>query len=265
MSDLSTSAAFAATVPARGSRAVIVGAGGGLGRALTAACEALGLRMVLMDLAGVVPKMACPAQSICLPIDAADRDSTAQAFGQAAQFLGGIDHLFHVAGFSTIPPRPLRDTDVDEWDRVIDGNLRSAYLCASAALNHMDGDAPDIVFVSSTMTVAPSRGYGAYIAAKGGTVGLMKALALENAPRVRANAVAPSAMLTPFMGGGPQAQRGDAAKWDWFDPAVAAAAIPLGRLCTPEDVVGPMLFLSSPAARFITGQVLHVSGGRVMP
>ncbi len=251
--------------PARGSRVVIVGAGGGLGRALSAACESLGLRMALMDLAAVVPKMACPAQSVCLPIDAADGDSVDRAFGEAAAFLGGIDHLFHVAGFSTIPPRPLRETDPTEWDRVIDGNLRSAYLCSVAALRHMNGDAPGIVLVSSTMTVAPNRGYGAYIAAKGGTVGLMKALALENAPRVRVNAVAPSAMLTPFMGGGPQAQGGSAGKWDWFDPVAAAAAIPMGRLCAPEDVVGPMLFLGSPAARFITGQVLHVSGGRVMP
>jgi 3-oxoacyl-[acyl-carrier protein] reductase len=265
LSDVSTSAAFAATVPAPGSRVVIVGAGGGLGKALTEAGQSLGLRMALMDLAAVVPKMACPAQSICLPIDAADRESTERAFDQAAGLLGGVDHLFHVAGFSTIPPQPLRDIGADEWDRVIDGNLRSAYLCAVSALRHMDGDTSGIVFVSSTMTVAPNRGYGAYIAAKGGTVGLMKALALENAPRVRVNAVAPSAMLTPFMAGGPQAAGGSAGKWDWFDPAAAAAAIPMGRLCAPEDVVGPMLFLSSPAARFITGQVLHVSGGRVMP
>jgi NAD(P)-dependent dehydrogenase (short-subunit alcohol dehydrogenase family) len=221
--------------------------------------------MALMDLPGVVAGMQPPAGSVCLPVDAADDASVAHAFSEARAFLGGIDILFHVAGFSTIPPRPVRELGAGEWDRVIDGNLRSAYLCAVAALEHMDGDAPSMAFVSSTMTVAPNRGYGAYIAAKGGTVGLMKALAMENAPRVRINAVAPSAMLTPFMGGGPQAGRGDAAKWDWFDPAAAAAAIPLGRLCTPEDVVGPLLFLCSPAAQFITGQVLHVSGGRVMP
>jgi NAD(P)-dependent dehydrogenase (short-subunit alcohol dehydrogenase family) len=265
LSEKSLDRALPSTVPDPGSRIVIVGAGGGVGKAATAACVKLGLRLALLDLPAVVEAMEVPPGATAVAVDAADANSTQQAFATAASSLGGIDHLFHLAGFSTIPPRPLKEIGIDEWDRVIEGNLRSAYLCASAAMRSMDGDSCSIVFVSSTMTAAPSKGYGTYVAAKSGTVGLMKALAVESAPRVRVNAVAPSAMLTAFMGGGPQASQAGAGKWDWFDPVAAAAAIPMGRLCTPRDVVGPLLFLSSAAASFITGQVLHVSGGRVMP
>jgi len=251
--------------PAPGARVVVVGAAGGLGTALAQACSGLQLKVALMDLPEALSRLKKHPSAVHIPMDATSEQSTRQALAKAADQLGGLDHLFHLVGFSTIPPRMLSDVGAAEWDRVVNGNLRSAFLSASAALPHMRGDGASIVFVSSTMTVAPNKGYGAYIAAKSGVVGLVKALAVENAPKIRVNAVAPSAMLTPFMGGGPLAGRDHPSKWDWFDPKAAAAAIPMGRLCEPGDVVGPMLFLSSPMAGFITGQVLHISGGRVLP
>lgn len=110
----------------------------------------------------------------------------------------------------------------------------------------------------------------AYAAAKGGLVSLTKSLAIENAPRVRANLVAPSAIETSFLAGG-DGQRGEAAAREggdaWFRSAKAQylSTIPLERIARPEDVIGPALFLASPAASFITGQVIHVNGGRVTP
>ena len=256
---------FFRAAPKRGARVVVLGAAGGLGTALVQACERLQLRVAALDLASALANASSASSTHRIPFDATDDQSTRRAVDDAAKQLGGIDHLFNLVGFSTIPPLPLSEVTTSEWDRIIDGNLRSAFLTASAVLPHMHAEGSSIVFVTSTMTIGPNKGYGAYIAAKSGVAGLVKALALENAPKVRVNAVAPSAMLTPFMGGGPASSKDSIGKWDWFDPQAAAAAMPMKRLCTTADVVGPMLFLSSPLAGFMTGQVLHVSGGRVMP
>ncbi len=260
----SSAHAGARAAPAPGARVVVVGAAGGLGSALTQACERLQMNVAAMDLPEALARLGTGPSVHRIPIDATNEQSTHDAFAAAVDRLGGVDHLFHLVGFSTIPPKPLRETGVAEWDRLLNGNLRSAFLSANAALPLMRAPGASAVFVSSAMTAAPSRGYGAYVAAKCGIAGLVKALALESAPGIRVNAVAPSAMLTPFMGGGPLAGKEDPAGWSWFDAKAAAAVVPMGRLCTPDDVIGPMLFLSSPMAGFITGQVLHVSGGRVL-
>jgi 3-oxoacyl-[acyl-carrier protein] reductase len=87
-------------------------------------------------------------------------------------------------------------------------------------------------------------------------------VALEGAPALRANAVAPSAIVTDFMTGGLGRHDSDGT---WFDPSPYIPLIPLQRLADVDDVVGTVLFLASPAAGFITGQTIHVNGGRFMP
>jgi NAD(P)-dependent dehydrogenase (short-subunit alcohol dehydrogenase family) len=96
---------------------------------------------------------------------------------------------------------------------------------------------------------------------------LTKAIAMENGPAIRANVVAPSAVDTAFLGGG-TADGGEQPGADsWFKQNVEAyvASIPLGRLATADDIVGPILFLAGPGSRYITGQVIHVNGGRITP
>jgi len=248
--------------PARHSRIVIVGGRGALGQRLLQACLHHGHEVAVLDLPRAPDATDRTREALAIDVDASDENSVRQAFVKIASHWSHIDHVYFLVGFSTIPPVPLRDLDIAEWDRVIDGNLRSAYLTLRAAIALLDGGRePSIVVVSSALTIAPQKGYGAYIASKLGVSGLVKALGIELAPGIRVNAVAPSVMLTPFLTGGSS----DTSKRDWFDAKAAASVMPLGRLCTPDDVVGPILFLSSPAARFITGQTLHVSGGRVMP
>ena len=262
MSD-STVAAFdpVASLPPAGSRVAIFGGCGGVGRRLVDACLRLNHRVAVLDLPGAFDA-STDARVVRLEVDASDESSVSDALTRLDARWSGLDHLVFLVGFATIPPTPLRSLEIDEWDRVVDGNLRAAYLAARHALPLLDkGREPSAVFVSSALALAPQRGYGAYVAAKLGVNGLVKALAVESAPALRVNAVAPSAMLTPFLTGG----SADAAKRDWFDPKAAASAVPMGRMCTPDDVVGPILFLLGPAARFITGQTLQVSGGRTLP
>ena len=241
----------------------IVGGRGAVGQSLVRASVQLGCETAVLDLPGAAaPGERSHPPTVCIDVDASNEDSVREAFATLAQRWDRLDHLIFLVGFATVPPRPLRELGAAEWDRVVDGNLRSAYLTITAALPLLDkGRSSSIVVVSSALTLAPQKGYGAYIAAKLGVTGLVKSLALELAPAIRVNAVAPSAMLTPFLSGGST----DPAERAWFDAEAAAAAMPMGRLCTPDDVVGPILFLTSPAARFITGQTLHISGGRVLP
>ena len=171
-----------------------------------------------------------------------------------------------LVGFTITPPVAVEAVLPAQWDEVIAGNLRSAYLVARAALPMLrKGRAPAIVNVSSGLGFNVLHGFGPYAAAKAGLVGLTKALATEGAPVIRANAVAPSAIETAFMRGGTGRGNEDPAAAAWFKGGDYGKLFPLGRLANVEDVVGPILFLLGPAARFMTGQTLHVNGGRITP
>lgn len=251
--------------PRAGSRVVVVGGCGAVGSGLVAACQSSGLDVAVIDLASSIAKRDA-RDDIRVVADATDEAEVRRAFVRLAEHWDAFDHLFFTVGYSPIPPTALKDLDIEAWDRVLAANLRSLQIVTRAGLPMIRRNGcGSVVAVSSALLYGPQKGYGAYIAAKGGLNGLVKALAIENAPEVRVNAVAPSAMLTPFMGGGAGRGGEDEARWSWFDHDAAAKAVPLGRLCTPEDVVGPMLFLASEAARFVTGQTIHVNGGRIMP
>jgi 3-oxoacyl-[acyl-carrier protein] reductase len=105
------------------------------------------------------------------------------------------------------------------------------------------------------------RGYGAYSISKAGIVSMTKTLALEAAPHVRVNAVGPSAIDTAFSRGG----TGSDESKPPTDYAAVAKLVPLGRVGEPEDVVGPIVFLLGPDSRYMTGQVLWITGGLYMP
>jgi 3-oxoacyl-[acyl-carrier protein] reductase len=96
-------------------------------------------------------------------------------------------------------------------------------------------------------------------------IALTKAVAIENAPRIRANAVAPAAVDTAFLRGGTGRGGDEPGRAEHVDREAYVKAIPLGRIAVAEDVVGPILFLLGDASRFMTGQVLYVNGGAVMP
>jgi len=251
---------FARLAPPTGSRIAIVGGCGGIGRALVDACVALDLKVAVLDLHAAIERSPLPAEVLVAAADASDETEVGRGFASLQDAWGGLDILVFVTGIAIIPPLKIEDLPVEKWEQVLNVNLRSAFLCTRAALPMMRPHGGSIITLSSSLAFNPNRGFAAYVASKGGLVSLTKAIAAENGPIIRANAVAPSAVDTPFLAGGTGSD-------DWFkaDLERYVSAIPLRRLAVPEDVVGPILFLAGPGASYITGQTVHVNGGRITP
>jgi 3-oxoacyl-[acyl-carrier protein] reductase len=249
-------------VPAPGTRVAIAGGTGGIGRALVDACCDLGLRVAVLDLPAGLAAHPSKAE-FTFAMDASDPKQVSAAFGAVEEKFAALDILLFLVGFTLTPPRATAEIDAADWDEVVRVNLTGAHLVSRAALPLLKrGRMANIVMISSGLGFSVLHGYGPYAAAKAAVVALTKTLAVENAPTIRANAVAPSAILTDFMKGGGRAGRSDGT---WFDPTPYLPSIPMRRLAEVDDVIGPMLFLGSPAAAFMTGQTLHVNGGRFMP
>lgn len=235
----------------------ILGASGAIGRALTA--RAIGERweVVALDLQATLTAYPPPDGVKSIAIDLRDP----QSIEDAMTAVGDIDGFVNLAGFMSAI-RPIAETPLDDFDEVIMGNLRGAFIAAKAALPHLTERCGAIVNVASGLGAHARPGFGPYSAAKAGMISLTKTLALEAAPHVRVNAVGPSAIDTDFLSGGAGREKQAKAA---INLDAAAAATPLKRLATPDDVAGPVLFLLSDAARFMTGQTLWVNGGAYMP
>jgi len=268
---ISTAFSLSQMAPAPGSRVLIVGGCGGIGRPLVSACLAAGLKVAVFALPRSMEAYPPPQEALAFQVDAGDEASVGAAFQAIGRFWDAIDALVFLVGFMTVPPRPISDLDSREWDEVVAGNLRSAYLANRAALPMLRAvGTAAIVNVGSSLAYNPLRGVSAYASAKAGLVALTKSVAIENAPHIRANLVAPSAIDTRFLAGGggqrgEEAERAGADTWfrDLSDAYVPT--IPMKRIAQPEDIIGPILFLAGPSASFITGQVIHVNGGRITP
>jgi 3-oxoacyl-[acyl-carrier protein] reductase len=249
--------------PPAGARVVVTGGCGGIGRTLVAAALADGLEVAVLDLPASIERHPPPRAALAVAFDATDERAVAAAFAEIARRWAALDGLVNLAGFAR-ERIPLADTRAEHWDEVIAGNLRSTWLASRAALPLLaKGNAPAIVTAASGLAVRSTTGFGPYSAAKAGVLGLTRSLAIESAPRVRVNAIAPTAVDTAFLYGG--TGRSDEHAPSLVDLETYVKAIPLGRVATPEDVVGPILFLLGPAARYMTGQVLHINGGLLTP
>jgi NAD(P)-dependent dehydrogenase (short-subunit alcohol dehydrogenase family) len=247
-----------------GRSALITGATGALGSAAARALAGNGARLTLTggssdtleQLGAELKDQGTEVELVARrPDSAADAEAMAEA---AVKAHGRIDLLVTAAGVNKVAM--IEEQDPDEWQSVMDANVRGTWLaCRAAGARMLDqGDGGKVVLVSSTRgKLGHPAGYSAYCTSKSAVDGLTKTLACEwGSKGITVNAIAPTVFrsdLTAWMyeeeGRGKQVRE------------AMLARIPLGRLGEPDDFVGPLLFLLSPASNFVTGQIVYVDGG----
>jgi 3-oxoacyl-[acyl-carrier protein] reductase len=238
-----------------GKVAVVTGGGNGIGAATCRAFAAAGARVAVIDRdVSAAEKVATSigGNLRAYAVDVADRSAFNTVASAIAEAWGGIDILVNGAG--TTVRRMIPEMSAEDWDRVIAVNLTGAFNGIQAVLPHIrkrGGGA--IVNIASIAGQRISFGGTAnYTASKAGLLGLTRHAAYELAPdHIRVNAVCPGPTATGFGGAMPSEEA----------KAARAQRIPLGRMCEPEDIAAPILFLAGDAARMITGVALTVDGG----
>ncbi len=251
-----------AFIPRAGSRLLVVGGCGGMGRSLVAAAQALGLEVAVLDMARSLEAFPPPQGVWSRACDVSDEAQVTAAFEALASDWGFLDGLVNLAGYTGERIR-IEDMPSAEWDAIVNTDLRGMFLVARAAaplLRRAEaaGRQPAAVLAASTFGVrVPHVGYGPYAASKAGVINLVRALATEWAPGIRVNGLAPGVIDTAFLQGG----TGRPEKSTRLDMDRFVTGVPLGRLGQPMEVTSVLLFLLSPAASYITAQTLHVNGG----
>jgi NAD(P)-dependent dehydrogenase (short-subunit alcohol dehydrogenase family) len=233
-----------------GRSAIVTGAASGIGRGVARTLHHLGSRVVALDRNPTDE----PGLEVALVVDVRSAREVDAAVREAAQKVGRFAMIVNCAGIALA--RSAWETTEDEWDEVLDTNLKGAWLVARAAWPHLEEDA-SIVNVASNAGLVGFPALAAYCAAKGGLIQLTRAMALDATPqRVRVNCICPGHIRTP-MGDGFIAAQADPVAFEQRH----AAAHPIGRLGTVDDIVQAAIYLLSPASAFVTGSVLVADGG----
>ena len=243
-----------------GKTAVVTGGSRGLGRAVCLELAAGGANVVLCyagnEAAANETVAACEAlgaRAVAVRCDVADSAQVKTLMDTALQTFGRIDILVNNAGITR--DGLLMMMKEDDFDAVIDTNLKGAFLCMKAVARQMMKQRYGrIVNLSSVVGLRGNAGQVNYAASKAGVIGMTKSLAKELASRgVTVNAVAPGFMETDMTAAMPEAAK-----------TATLAAIPMGRMGAAEDVAKTVAFLASEEAGYITGQVIAVDGGMSM-
>ena len=250
--------------------AVVTGGSRGIGRAISLSLATTGATVVVNYRGNqaaadetVASIVAAGGQAVAIQADVAKGEDVERLFKEVNERFGRIDILVNNAGI-TRDTLMLRMKD-DDWDAVMDTNLRGLFLCTRAVLRPMTRVRwGRIINITSVVGLMGNAGQANYAAAKAGIIGFTKSVAREIGSRtITVNAVAPGPVDTAFLRGG--TGRSDEQGEPPLPTEVLAKLAPMGRMATPEDIVGPVLFLLSNASAYMTGQTLFVNGGAYMP
>jgi len=236
--------------------ALVTGGSRGIGRAIAESLHGVGARVAVLGRDAERAQAAATAlgeRALAVTADVASADQVAQAVAAVEQGLGPIDILVNNAGLTR--DGLLARMTGDDWDAVLEANLKGAFLLTKAVTRGMMKRRwGRVINITSVVGLMGNAGQANYAASKAGLIGLTKAVAREFASRnVLVNAVAPGFIDTDMTRALTDQQR-----------EVLLAQIPLGRLGQAADVARAVLFLASDHADYITGQVLVVDGGMVM-
>ncbi len=248
-----------------GQRIIITGGASGMGEAAARRFAAEGARVAVLDVqdergTAIAAEATAdgPGSAIFRPCDVRSRAAVQTAFASAVEELGGLDAHVQCAGVDRISP--VAEMTEEEWDLVIDINLKGTFLTNQAAFPHLREHGGRVINFASSAGLIMFPGHGHYVASKAGVIAWSRTLAREWGEHgINVNSFLPFAE-TPMMDEMRAAlgEEGAAA----FDEH--AAAVPAGRLGDPAtDIVPVLLFLLSDASQYITGQIMAVDGGNV--
>ncbi|MFA6322451.1 MAG: SDR family NAD(P)-dependent oxidoreductase [Candidatus Buchananbacteria bacterium] len=234
--------------------AIVTGAGRGIGQGIALALAAEKCNIVVSDInqndcekvAEELGKLG--VKTLAVKCDVSNKSDVENLFKQTVKEFGQLDILVNNAGiFPFVPFAQMQESD---WDKVINVNLKSVFLCSQQAAKIMS-DGGRIINTSSVASVIGFEGLVHYCASKGGINSMIRALALELASKkITVNAVAPGAIDTPGASGGAEETKKQ-----------TIAMIPLARMGLPEDIANTVVFLASEKSSYITGQTIIVDGG----
>ncbi|MFA6428433.1 MAG: SDR family NAD(P)-dependent oxidoreductase [Candidatus Buchananbacteria bacterium] len=235
--------------------AIVTGAKQGIGQGIALALAEAGYTVAAADLVAAdcqdtIEKIkAQGGQAIAVVCDVANAEAVQAMFSQVKAELGQIDVLVNNAGI--YPYKPFAQMTEEDWDKVIDVNLKGTFLTCKEASKYLPNGGR-IITISSIASLVAFPALSHYCASKAGMNGFIRALAVELAPQqITVNAVAPGAIFTP----------GAFAKADPEVIKQTESQIPLARLGQPADIANAVVFLASPKSSYITGQVIVVDGG----
>jgi len=248
------------TLDMSGKTALVTGAGRGIGRATAIKLGAAGAKVAInynaseaqaQEVVAAITGTGGEAQAVKADVSKAD-EVDAMVNGLVKEW-GKVDILVNNAGITR--DNLMMRMSQDEWDAVIDTNLRSAYFCTKAVLRSMLRNRwGRIISLSSVVGLTGNAGQANYAAAKAGLIGFTKSVAREVGGRnITANAIAPGFIETDITAGLPEELK-----------AAMLKTIPADRYGQPDDIANAVVFLASDLAAYINGQVLNVDGGMVM-
>lgn len=241
-----------------GQCAVVTGGGKGIGRGIALCLARAGAKVVVAarsaaDLAEVVAAVEAEGgAALAVPTDVLVTEQVEHLAEQAMATFGRIDiWVNNAGGLPDATPRYLTRTPEDRWDAQIDLNLKAVWSSSVVAAKHMEAGA--IINISSRSAKGPGIKNGPYGAAKAAVNSLTESLAMELAPAIRVNAVAPGPVPTDNFN--------ESTSFPDDKPLAQVLRVPLGRVGTPDDIGNAVVFMASAASSWVTGQCLYVTGG----
>jgi len=240
--------------------AVITGGAQGIGRAIALGMAREGARLVVADLQAAKAESvadearALGAEAIAVAVDVSDEKSVQHLADRTFERFGRVDILVNDAGIYL--KAPVTQKPKADWDRTLNVNLGGNFLCARAFVPAMRRQKSGrIISIASSIANTGGREFADYAASKAAIVGFVKALARELGPDgITVNAICPGSANTDM----PRRHRSEE------ETMARLRATPLGHVLEPEDIAGPILFLASDAASYITGQSYNINCGTVM-